>query len=126
MFRISPAATSAVLTTYVPVSTQVAFGATVAQLVVFGVIRLSLTTTLVSVAAPVFVIVTVYVSVSPSETSLLPSSSALAVIALARPRVGAKIGVLTVFESTGFVISSLVTEAVFTISPAVTSAAVTT
>ena len=59
VLRIWPAVTSAAVTTYVPVSTQVAFGATVAQLVVFGVTRLSLTTTLVSVAAPVFVIVTV-------------------------------------------------------------------
>ncbi|MEC4744636.1 hypothetical protein OO011_09025, partial [Cocleimonas sp. KMM 6896] len=60
-----------------PLNTQVSPGATVKQLIVFGVILLSVTTTLVKVAVPLFVAVMVYVKVSPSLISPLPSSSAL-------------------------------------------------
>jgi hypothetical protein len=57
--RIVPALASAGVTRYVPVSTQVAPGTTIAQVVVFGVILSSVTTTLPRSMLPMLVTVIV-------------------------------------------------------------------
>ena len=59
VLRMLPASASAWVTVYVPTSWQVAPGATLAQVLLFGVISASLTTTLARVVLPVLVIVTV-------------------------------------------------------------------
>ena len=56
---IVPASTSLCVTEYVPVSKHEAPGATVAQVMLFGEILVSVTNTLVWVTVPVFVAVTV-------------------------------------------------------------------
>ena len=101
-------------------------GATSAHGVVppVGVINESLTTTLVRFAVPVLVAVIVYVSVSPTLTSPLPSSSALLGAGLSTASAG--FGTGTVSPSVTWAVWSLSAAPVFTIDPAVTSAAVTT
>ena len=70
-----PAVASAAVTTCEPERTHVAFGASVAQVLEFGVSLASVTTTLFCVTVPEFVAVTLKAMVSPTVSEIVASLS---------------------------------------------------